>query len=56
VLEPIAVDSGQSLIARIRSTTSYARGTNVAWTLAVRDAAGRQISHQSLDLEKGFLP
>ena len=55
VLEPIAVEAGQTLTARIRSTTTYARGTNVAWTLAVRDAAGRQLSHQSLDLEKGFL-
>ena len=50
------VEAGQTLVARVRSTTSYARGTNVAWSLAVRDAAGRQLSHQSLDLEKGFLP
>jgi SAM-dependent methyltransferase len=56
VLEPLAVAAGQTLSARVRSTTSYARGTNVAWTVAVRDAAGRQLSHQSLDLEKGFLP
>jgi SAM-dependent methyltransferase len=55
VLEPLAVEAGQRLTARIRSTTSYARGTNVAWTFAVGDAAGRQLSHQSLDLEKGFL-
>jgi protein arginine N-methyltransferase 1 len=56
VLAPIAVEAGQTLVARVRSTTSYARGTNVAWSLTVRDAAGRQLSHQSLDLEKGFLP
>jgi protein arginine N-methyltransferase 1 len=56
VLAPIAVESGQTLAARIRSTTSHARGTNVAWSLAVRDSAGRQLSHQSLDLEKGYLP
>jgi protein arginine N-methyltransferase 1 len=56
VLEPVVVEAGQTLTTRIRSTTSYARGTNVAWTLAVRDAAGRQLSQQSLDLEKGFLP
>jgi protein arginine N-methyltransferase 1 len=56
VLAPIAVEAGQTLAARVRSTTSYARGTNVAWSLTVRDAAGRQLSHQSLDLEKGFLP
>ncbi len=56
VLEPILVETGQALTARVRSTTSYARGTNVAWSLSVRDAAGRQLRQQSLDLEKGFLP
>ena len=56
VLEPIVAGAGQTLTARIRSTTSYARGTNVAWTLTVSDAAGRQVAHQSLDLVKGFLP
>jgi SAM-dependent methyltransferase len=56
VLAPLVVEAGHTLLARVRSTTSYERGTNVAWTLAVKDAAGRQLSHQSLDLEKGFLP
>jgi SAM-dependent methyltransferase len=56
VLEPLAVEAGQTLTARMRSNTSYARGTNVAWTLAVRDSTGLQLSCQSLDLEKGFLP
>jgi protein arginine N-methyltransferase 1 len=56
VLEPMVAEAGQTLTARIRSTTSYARGTNVAWTLTLRDAMGRQLSQQSLDLQKGFLP
>jgi protein arginine N-methyltransferase 1 len=56
VLAPLAIEAGHTLSARVRSTTSYAQGTNVAWTLAVADAAGRRLSHQSLDLEKGFLP
>jgi SAM-dependent methyltransferase len=56
VLVPLAVEAGQTLTARVRSTTSYAQGTNVAWTITVKDASGRQVSHQSLDLEKGFLP
>jgi type I protein arginine methyltransferase len=56
VLEPVIVDAGHMLTARLRSTTSFERGTNVAWTITVRDTAGRQLSHQSLDLEKGFLP
>jgi protein arginine N-methyltransferase 1 len=56
VLAPIAIEAGQTLGARLRSTTSYEHGTNVTWTLAVTDTAGREIGRQSLDLEKGFLP
>lgn len=55
-LEPFVVEAGQRLTARVRSTTSYERGTNVTWALTVRDATGAQLSRQSLDLEKGFLP
>jgi protein arginine N-methyltransferase 1 len=56
VLEPIALRAGQTLIARLRSTTSNEKGTNVAWTLSVRDASGRELARQALDLEKGYLP
>jgi protein arginine N-methyltransferase 1 len=56
VLEPITVGAGHTLSARLRSTTSYARGTNVTWALAVSDASGRQVDRQSLNLEKGFVP
>ena len=42
--------------ARLRSTTSDERGTNVTWTLTVSDAAGREVARQALDLEKGYLP
>jgi SAM-dependent methyltransferase len=55
-LSPIALTPGQTCVARLRSTTSFERGTNVTWTLLVRDRAGRQITKQALDLEKGFLP
>ncbi len=56
VLQPVAVETGQTLRARLRSTTSYDHGTNVTWALVVVDAGGREIGRQSLDLEKGFLP
>ena len=55
-LAPVTIEPGQSLVARLRSTTSYEHGTNVTWTLAVRDKAGREVLRQALDLEKGFLP
>jgi protein arginine N-methyltransferase 1 len=56
VLAPIAVEAGQKLGIRLRSTTSYERGTNVTWSFHVSDASGRRIGRQSLDLERGFLP
>jgi SAM-dependent methyltransferase len=55
-LAPIVVETGQTLGARLRSTTSYDKGTNVTWTLTVSDAAGREVLRQALDLEKGYLP
>jgi SAM-dependent methyltransferase len=55
-LEPIPVQAGDVFSARLRSTTSYANGTNVTWTLSVHDARGRERVKQSLDLNKGFLP
>ena len=55
-LQPITIEPGQVLRARLRSTTSFERGTNLTWTLAVEDGAGRELSRQALDLEKGFLP
>jgi hypothetical protein len=41
---------------RLRSTTSYERGTNVTWRIGVHDTSGREVTQQALDLEKGFLP
>ncbi len=55
-LEPIDLKAGETLRVRLRSTTSYAEGTNVKWSLAAVDAKGREREKQSLDLNKGFLP
>ncbi len=56
VLEPMVIKAGESLRVRLRSTTSYADGTNVTWTLTVQDAKGKETGKQALDLNKGFLP
>ena len=56
VLSPIEAKAGQTLTARLRSTTSFERGTNVTWTVALSNASGREVARQALDLEKGFLP
>ena len=55
-LEPLALATGETLRVKLRSTTSYAEGTNVKWTLSVLDAKGRERAKQALDLNKGFLP
>ena len=55
VLKPIPLEAGQMLAVRLRSTTSYDAGTNVAWGLRARDAKGRELDRQSLDLAKGYL-
>jgi SAM-dependent methyltransferase len=55
-LSPIAIGAGQTFSVRLRSTTSYEKGTNLTWALAVTDASGREVLRQSLDLEKGYLP
>jgi len=56
VLSPIAMAAGQTLAARLRSTTSHDKGTNVTWTLTLSDSSGRELARQALDLEKGYLP
>ena len=55
-LEPIRTAAGETLHARLKSTTSFESGTNVTWTLSVADAKGKERVRQALDLEKGFLP
>jgi protein arginine N-methyltransferase 1 len=55
-LSPIAVQAGQTFRARLRSTTSDEKGTNMTWTLTLSDTAGREVLRQALDLEKGYLP
>jgi len=56
VLEPLQLGSGDVLTADLRSRSSEEAGTDLAWTLTVSDAKGRQRAKQALSLEKGFLP
>ncbi len=56
VAEPFEVRKGETLTARLRSTTSYSQGTNVKWTVGVSDTKGRERIKQAMDLGKGFLP
>jgi hypothetical protein len=55
-LEAMTVERGEQFSANLRSHSSEEGGTDLAWTLAIESANGRQRKVQSLSLEKGFLP
>ena len=55
-LEPLKVEAGETLCAEIRSKSSEEGGTDIAWSLVVASAKGREKARQSLSLAKGFLP
>jgi protein arginine N-methyltransferase 1 len=55
VVSPISVGPGESITLDIKSTTTREAGTDVAWTITHRNASGRRLARQALDLEKGFL-
>jgi protein arginine N-methyltransferase 1 len=56
LLEPLAMKAGETVTVELRSRTSMDAGTHVAWTATRRDGKGREVSRQSLTLDKGFLP
>lgn len=55
-LEPFVLQPGEILDIKLRSTTSYANGTNVTWSFAVKTAKGKERLRQALDLNKGYIP
>lgn len=56
LLAPIEAKAGETVAIELRSRTSLEAGTHVAWTAMLHDAKGREVSRQSLNLDKGFLP
>lgn len=54
-LDPLVIPAGGALAVKLKSTTSFDKGTNVAWTLTSHDARGQERDRQSLDLDKGFV-
>lgn len=55
-LEPLRLAAGEALVASIHTKSSEEGGTDIAWSLAVQSAKGRERDRQSLSLAKGFLP
>ncbi|MCB1503898.1 MAG: 50S ribosomal protein L11 methyltransferase [Hyphomicrobiaceae bacterium] len=56
MLEPMQVQPGEVLQASLRSRSSEAEGTHLAWTVTRLDRQGKTLARQSLDLDKGYLP
>ena len=56
LLQPIATKAGDTIVVNLRSRTSAEAGTHVTWIATHRDAKGREVDRQSLNLDKGFLP
>ena len=55
-LELVTAERGETLEAEIGSRTTEEGGTDIAWTLTVTDARGRQRQRQAMSLAKGFVP
>lgn len=56
LLDPVALKAGEKIGVSLRSRSSEAAGTHIAWTAMHIDAKGKQLARQALDLDKGFLP
>lgn len=56
LVEPIALEAGQSLAFSLRSRSSKEGGTHLAWTATHLDIVGRSMGKQALDLDNGYLP
>lgn len=56
LLEPITAKPRETVCISLRSRSSEAAGTHLAWTATHLDASGKQIGRQALDLDKGYLP
>lgn len=56
LLTPIALKAGETLKVALRSRSSEAEGTHLAWKATLQDAQGKTLQRQALDLDKGYLP
>ena len=56
LLNPIDAKSRDIVDVELRSNSSEAGGTHLAWGAIHRSAQGRVLARQSLDLDKGYLP
>ncbi len=54
--DTLHLKAGETLTAAIKTRSSEAAGTHMAWSATHLDAKGKQLARQAHDLDKGFLP
>ncbi len=53
---PLATKRGDTVTVSLRSTSSEAGGTHLAWTAVHADTSGKTVSRQAMNLNKGWIP
>ncbi|MFA5952083.1 MAG: 50S ribosomal protein L11 methyltransferase [Hyphomicrobium sp.] len=56
LMKPMSLARHETILATLRSRSSEAAGTHLAWTAVHFDAAGKSIARQAMDLDKGWIP
>jgi len=56
LMAPISAGEGDSIVVSLKSRSSEAEGTHVAWKATHQAKDGKVLGRQSMDLDKGFLP
>jgi protein arginine N-methyltransferase 1 len=56
LLAPIAAKKGETVTVSLRSRSSEAAGTHLAWTAVHFGRDGKSLARQAMDLDKGWLP
>lgn len=56
IAEPIEAKAGEVFSMALKSRSSPAEGTHLAWKVVHADAAGRILARHAHDLDKGYLP
>jgi precorrin-6B methylase 2 len=56
LLQPLEAKTADTIGISLRSRSSIASGTHLAWTATLADKSGKQKDRQAMDLDKGYLP
>ncbi len=56
LLNPLELSKNHSVSVSLRSASSEEAGTHLSWSAVHKNAKGRTVDRQALDLDKGYLP